>query len=316
VRLASSIKAEFGVSIPVGTLFSQPTIEALADLVRPKGSKTASRSAKPAPMAGHDGPGVPSFWFPGIVGNVLTFGPLAQKLSGEGPVHVLAPRGADGLQRPDQNLTSVVARHVETIRRIRPQGPYRIGGHSFGGQIAWMVAKALVESGADVELLCMLDSVAPGATDRTPATPQTPLDNLAWLVQDLSGGKPIDLTAFADLDYDTALGMAASLLKDQSGIDLTRTDLQAMMMMMETGTAYLTQPVQQPASPLEVPCLLLRADEATSDSPSASALYGSDLGWQDYVGEMQLHGLQASHSTMLQEPHAATVATLWRQALR
>lgn len=316
VRLAASIKAEFGIDLPVGTLFSQPTIEALANLVGPAKASTSSLATDPQPMAGGGVAGIPSFWFPGILGNILTFGPLAQKLAGEGPVHILAPRGADGVQSPDGTLTAVVARHVETIRRLWPQGPYRIGGHSFGGQIAWMVAQALVDAGADVELLCMLDSVAPGIADRAWTGSQTPLDHLAWLVKDLAGDEPLDLAPFATLDYDAALEKAVQLLKQHVGMDLTVADLRAMARMMETGTGYLAQAVPQPAAPLAVPCLLLRADEEAAAGPSSSALYGQDLGWQSYVHDLRLHALDTSHAAILQEPHAATVAALWQQALR
>src|SRR4029453_1147085 len=53
--------------------------------------------------------------------------------------------------------------YVRAIRSVSPQGPYRIGGYSAGGIIAFEMAQQLLASGEKVAALVMLDAPAPRA---------------------------------------------------------------------------------------------------------------------------------------------------------
>jgi acetoacetyl-CoA synthetase len=52
----------------------------------------------------------------------------------------------------------MAATYVEIVRRAQPAGPYAIAGYSFGGLVAFEMARRLARSGADVEWLGLLDS--------------------------------------------------------------------------------------------------------------------------------------------------------------
>jgi amino acid adenylation domain-containing protein len=47
------------------------------------------------------------------------------------------------------------------VRAQQPRGPYRLGGHSLGGVVAFEMARILQRDGERVELLVLLDTVAP-----------------------------------------------------------------------------------------------------------------------------------------------------------
>ena len=53
-------------------------------------------------------------------------------------------------------------RHVEELRRIQREGPYQLIGYSFGGVIAYEIARQVVASGEHVSFLGLLDTPAPG----------------------------------------------------------------------------------------------------------------------------------------------------------
>ena len=53
-------------------------------------------------------------------------------------------------------------RYVEELRRIQPGGPYQLIGYSFGGVIAYEMARQLLASGEQVSFLGLLDTPAPG----------------------------------------------------------------------------------------------------------------------------------------------------------
>jgi len=51
---------------------------------------------------------------------------------------------------------------LQEVRRVQPEGPYYIGGHSLGGLIAFEMAQQLRKQGQEVRLLVLLDSSLPG----------------------------------------------------------------------------------------------------------------------------------------------------------
>ena len=59
------------------------------------------------------------------------------------------------------SLTSLATSHLAAIRGIQPRGPYRLAGFSLGGLIAYEMAQQLRATGEVVEMLFLLDSMAP-----------------------------------------------------------------------------------------------------------------------------------------------------------
>ena len=55
----------------------------------------------------------------------------------------------------------MAADYLKQIRGVQPQGPYLIGGFSFGGLVAYEMAQQLRQSGQDVGLLVLIDPSPP-----------------------------------------------------------------------------------------------------------------------------------------------------------
>ncbi|MFC6086785.1 amino acid adenylation domain-containing protein [Sphaerisporangium aureirubrum] len=55
-------------------------------------------------------------------------------------------------------LGEIARTHVEQLRTIEPDGPYRLGGWSFGGVLAYEMAQQLVADGHTVEFLGLFDA--------------------------------------------------------------------------------------------------------------------------------------------------------------
>ena len=72
----------------------------------------------------------------------------------------LRPHGQDGRQAPT-TVEEMAADYLRQIRGMQPQGPYLIGGFSFGGLVAYEMAQQLRQSGQDVELLVLIDPSLP-----------------------------------------------------------------------------------------------------------------------------------------------------------
>ena len=51
------------------------------------------------------------------------------------------------------DLDAIVANYLDDVRSIQPLGPYALCGWSFGGSVAFEMARQLVESGEEVDVL-------------------------------------------------------------------------------------------------------------------------------------------------------------------
>jgi thioesterase domain-containing protein len=103
----------------------------------------------------------PLFVVSGLDGHVLVFHRLAFHLGEDQPVYGLVPRGRNGHEPSHMYVEEMAAYYVEAIRRVQPEGPYRLLGHSFGGIVAFEVAQQLVAQGVVVSLLGLLDTIEP-----------------------------------------------------------------------------------------------------------------------------------------------------------
>ena len=60
-----------------------------------------------------------------------------------------------------ETITDLARAQIAEIRRVQPEGPYRLGGYSLGGLIVLEIAQQLREAGSEVELLFLLDPMMP-----------------------------------------------------------------------------------------------------------------------------------------------------------
>jgi thioesterase domain-containing protein len=314
VRLASEIREMFGTELPLPVLFNHPTLAALASLLKPDAATaiwSAELASAPTLLAG-GGAGPPSFWFPGLAGHAMGLGPLAARLTEAGPVHALLLRGVDGRSPPDGSLTVALARQVEAVRRVQPEGPYRLGGHSLGGKLAWMVAELLIREGEVVETLCMLVGVASdepvvGADD----APEPAL-LLRWLVAELAGIESADLdVAQNEESYEAVRSCALAHLHDKGSMTITAADLDALVRGTVATHLLLSKPMAPPETPLPISTLFIAGSLPTGGAEPPIARFGRDLGWSRFVDTPECRTVEASHAGLLRSPQVDQVARFW-----
>jgi thioesterase domain-containing protein/acyl carrier protein len=160
LNLIVEMERNAGIEIDLGSVFKFPTIAALVKSIGNAGAKDASMAVPLQP----DGEGRPVFCLCGI----SMYRDFASSLGKDQPVFgVYVPeeqalaKGAMKGEKVHIDVARLAKSYYEAIRRVSPNGPYRLAGSSFGGIVALEVASMLRREGAEVELVALLDTLSP-----------------------------------------------------------------------------------------------------------------------------------------------------------
>jgi amino acid adenylation domain-containing protein len=156
-RLMHRTGQVLGKTLPLAMLFEAPTIERLTAVLRQDGWSHQWSSLVPIQPRGTR----PAFFcVHGVGGNVLNFRELAQLMGPEHPFYGLQAQGLNGERACFSRVEDMAAHYLKELRTLQPEGPYFIGGYSFGGLVAYEMAQQLRAGGESVGLLALLDTYA------------------------------------------------------------------------------------------------------------------------------------------------------------
>jgi len=180
VRILSDVEAITGYSLPLVALIEAPTIAELAELVRDARSGRLGKCLVPIKSSGAR----PAFFcVHGVGGNVLELIDLARHIHADQPFFGIQAVGLAG-RTPEHKFTvEEMARHyIREVRELQPEGPYFLGGSSFGGLVAYEMARQLAAAGQPVALVALFDTSAPGCPLRDTSAWRHRMDSLLYRV--------------------------------------------------------------------------------------------------------------------------------------
>jgi amino acid adenylation domain-containing protein len=305
VRLMNQIKSTFGLDLPLTTLFQAQTVESLAALLRNQASPTP-RSALVAIQP--RGTRLPFYCVHPIGGEVLCFVPFARHLGIDQPFY--------GLQEnkitPPQTLEEYAEEYIRALRTHQPEGPYKLGGYSFGGLVAFEMALQLQKQGQEVSLLALLDTRLPPLNAK-----MTMLDDETILRQAVQGWmqylERLAATHPLSLDHPITF-LSAEILEQQS------LDEQVRYYLKIAKELQAEQPDTQPQDILRYLWDTLASRRAALYYMPEGQFWGSIhyfkvpdndnyAGWNMFSSEpLTVYQVVGTHNTLMEEPHVAILA--------
>ena len=157
-RLFVQIEKQFGKNFALATLFEAPTVEQLASIVRKEESSVGSSCLVPIKPNGSK---PPLFCIHPIGGNILSYQDLARHLDPDRPVYGLQSQGASKKQAPLTRVEDMASLYIEEIQTVFSHEPYFIAGYSFGGLVAFEMARQLYDRNQKVGIVALLDTACP-----------------------------------------------------------------------------------------------------------------------------------------------------------
>src|SRR5205823_2900948 len=153
--MLAAVEKFFGVTLPVSALLEAPTAEKLGELIRKGGWSQANRCLVALQLRGTK----PALYcVPGAGCEALELRELARHLGVERPIFAFQPQGLDGSTPYLRSVEEMATHYICGLRRYQPRGPYFLCGRSFGGVVAFEMARRLTADGDEVRFLALLDS--------------------------------------------------------------------------------------------------------------------------------------------------------------
>lgn len=168
VRIFVEIKKITGATLPLVTLFESPTVAQLTQLLGDRNWKPHWRSLVPIKTSGAR---PPFYCVHGVGGNVIEYMDIARYLHQDQPLYGIQAIGLDGKSyRDNPTVEQMAAHYIREIREFQPSGPYYVGGSSFGGLVAYEMARQLHAEGQEIAIVALFDTYGPGYPKLLPTT--------------------------------------------------------------------------------------------------------------------------------------------------
>jgi amino acid adenylation domain-containing protein len=307
MRLVHMIGRETGVDLGVTEVFLHPSVRDLAasiDAVRTGTSRPAARGPVVELTEGAAGP--PVFLIHAVSGTISAYPALAQELAAAFSVYGLQSPGLEVTDVVGTSLADLVAGYTQRIRAIQPAGPYRLGGWSMGGVLAFEIARQLEQAGAVVRLLVLLDAPFAIPADHVPADHEL----AAHFVADAMHSLGLDAADAPDPAAASAAGqlawLADRLAGDTAGGAGVRAGLERRFGLFAAHTRILAG-YRPGTDGVTAPTLIVSAADSLN-APAAGQ-------WQSLLssGEVSILEVPSDHYAFLRPPLVTGVGSAIRE---
>lgn len=206
-------------------------------------------------------------------------------------------------ERDRLSIEQIASSYVDLVKLAQPHGPYHLGGFSFGGVVAYEMARQLCVDHEVVDTIIMIDSPH---QQTLPRAFKDNADVMAYLLH-LGANYDIDPDDLRKLDEAAQI----QLFLQQGGriereLPSIKTDvLKRFFDLFKVNSAAMAQyhPLSYPGESI---ILFFKASEKDSVNP-----INPEAGWQTLLGrKLKLHQVAGNHITMMDEPNVAQIGLI------
>ncbi|MEH2438424.1 MAG: amino acid adenylation domain-containing protein [Nostoc sp.] len=300
VRLMAQIYDRFGHNLPLSTLFEKPTIEKLATIIS---EPSREKSNSPLVAIQASGSRTPFFCMHGAGGGIRNYFNLSRRLGEDYPFYALE----DIPKEEEPEIISVeetAARYLQEIRQVQPNGPYFLGGHCYGGVIAFEMAQQLQRQGQTVGLLVVIDAILPEITIKPGEDDDAKF--LLRMAESIKTSNNIDFSLPFEELQNLPVDEQFHLVNEKANFIFSDTEIQDFLSYYKLFKVHVQAMRDYVPQIYPHSMTLLRATEKIIHDFESPEFHTDDpfLGWGKCCSQpIQVIEVSGDHFSMLVEPH-------------
>ncbi|WP_193197108.1 non-ribosomal peptide synthetase [Nostoc sp. MG11] len=312
VRLMAQIQDKFGHNLTLSTLFESPTIEKLALIVSQRSHEISN---SPIVAINSSGSKTPFFCMHGAGGGINHYFNLSRRLGEDYPFYAL--EHTPNQEKPEIiSLEQTANNYLQEIRKVQPNGPYLLGGHCYGGVLAFEMAQQLQRQGETVDLLVVIDAIL--SETRIESTKDDDAKFLLRMAESIKTDNNIDFSIpFEELRY-LPLNEQIDLINKKANFIFSDTEIKDFISYYKLFKADVQAMRDYVPLLYPQPITLFRAKEEIIhdfDNPE----WNTDdplLGWGKYSSQpIQVIEVPGDHFSIFVEPHIQELAKHLRNCI-
>jgi len=315
VRLMMDIEKHRGVKLPLAILFTNATIEKLARVMDTEVGNQVWHSIVPIKTNGHR---PPLYFAHGVSGNVFKYHALSGLLPYDQPCYGLQAYGLNGKDEPFDNIEEMAAYHIKEILNFQPEGTtFSLAGGSFGGYLAYEMARQLVQMGRKVDLVALIDIDAATSVEFMPFF-QKHFTNLKIFIKRLIN-RAVHIIKADKHEREKYLSHKLKSFKTKKELDLWLNKEEVEKNMGADQASYFNKIedacykalVNYKIKPYTGKVILFRAK-----SGYFSVKYDFDLGWNYYAkGGVDIFEVPGDHNSIFNKGNVEEMARIFSDCL-
>ena len=256
----------------------------------------------------------PVFCIPGAGANVTSLLPLAKALGSSTTVIGLQARGHDGASVPHCSVEAAARAYLREVKEIAPTGPYHLLGHSFGGWIAFEMARQLLLAGEAVAPVVLVDTEVPGSVRSV-----SRLEAVAKFIEivEMNSGISLNLST-EDLQLLDEPSRLKQILLCLATADVlpAKTSLETLRYALRIFEAHLNTGYVPASALMQQQVILINAHEQSPEEQSSRFYRDAQAtSWLNYAPKaVSITLAGGNHMSMLKPPHVDELAAHVNQA--
>jgi thioesterase domain-containing protein len=250
--------------------------------------------------------GSPLFCFPGSGGNVHIFRDLVAALPRWQSAYGIDMEWLCSVTS-DFTVEEIAAFYLKVIRHVQKNGPYRLCGYSFGGLVAYEIARLLTDEGDSANLVALLDAPNPALIANLSASQSAEFrrqylaDRLRRYARDLLRG---DFKAIIDRGFAFVVSRFGRPLLPliKFGIRLFGKPIPAAIRANDPGFLRAWRAYVPRSYPKQIICFRIQERGPEHD-------HDPTMGWNACVtGGVEVHVVAGGHVNMMKMPSVGAIA--------
>lgn len=302
VQAVSEINRLFSTNLSTHSLLDAPTISEIAGLIESDNSAEGRSLSLLVRLQKGNRTKPPLFLIHPVGGHVYFYRDIAKYLASDQPVYGIRAQGTEEEAEPLTKIEDMARQYIGEIRTMQPEGPYFVGGSSFGGIVAFEIAQQLSKVNQKTAILAMIDT--PGQGHMTKG-----LDNdaaiIAYLLE-LGSDISVSEDSIRKLDPDAQLSYFIEQMKQVNKTmllseNLMREQIRNFIKLFKLNIQSMKSYMPQVYSGK---IIFFRAKERDDFIP-----HHPEKAWLNFAAKgMKIHEVPGNHITMNESPHVQVIA--------